>query len=139
MMVDFTPKFLAAPMLTWESQVVQYPKRKGTFIDHFLGATSYGDVDCLLFYKDDELLGILNYYSFNVPNDLLARLFGAGEWMEEAGNVNIFIHPDHKREGIGTALLKLAEQKFRPINFAQQSYTDEGWAFVQKYLETRET
>lgn len=139
MSVDFKPNFLVGPMLSWESQVVQYPKREGTFIEHFLGKTSLGDVDCLLFYRDGELLGILNHYGFDAPNSPIAALLTGSEYMERKGNINIFIHPDHKKEGIATALLRLAEQKFGPINFAQQSYTAEGWEFIQRYIEKRDS
>lgn len=136
MALDFAPDFLVWPVLTWESQAVQYPKRKGSGVDHFLGSTKYGDVDCLLFYQDGELVGILNYYAFDVPNESrISLLMGAPEWLERKGNVNIFVHPDHRREGIATALLNLAELRFGPINYAQQKYSEEGWAFIQRYAE----
>lgn len=137
-MIDFTPKFLVTPVLTWESQSVQYPKKAGTGVDHFLGKTVHGNVDCLLFYRDGELIGILNYYGFDAPTTKWEQLLGAPEFWERKGNVNIFIHPDHKREGVATALLDLAETKFGPIDYSQQSYSKEGWEFIQNYLARKE-
>ena len=109
--------YIPGPAYSWESQSVQYAYRDEPGINlerHSVGVVgSMYVIDCLL-YRDDEglLLGILNYYVNDNPE-------------EKAGNVNIFIHPKHKRQGIATALLTEAAKRW-VIDVEQQNFTPEG-------------
>lgn len=112
----------------WTSQAMQYPTLGPAGISYFAGeipSINY-TVDCLL-YRDSEghLLGILNHYPKDQP-----------PW-EKAGNVNIWVHPDAKRRGIGTALLAEADRRWS-INLDQQRFTPEGAAFANAYTNTEE-
>lgn len=128
---------------SFESQRMQYPVTGEPGIGYFAGEIKdYGIVDCLLFRGEDGLLlGVLNHYPLDSPNPhygtVLGSLFGEPEFIERAGNVNIFIHPEHKREGIATALVDEAISRWT-IDFQQQQYTDEGVEFIARYLEKRE-
>lgn len=107
-------------VLSWESQVVQYPYRGEPGIGYFPGPTPYGVVHCLLWRDDHGLVrGILNYYDFQ-----------AGIW-EKPGNVNIFVHRQWKRRRIGTALYREAKRRWPTIALEDQRYTPEGLAFSQ--------
>lgn len=110
----------------WESQVWQYPQVNRPGIHYFRGDIPDTDlsVDCLLFYgKDRRLHGILNYYGedFNDPDGL-----------ERPGNVNVFVDPQTRRQGIATALLDEARRRW-PFDPEQQGYTPEGRAFINSY------
>lgn len=109
--------------LSWESQAVQYPERGGPGITYFAGETPFGNVDCLLFYdRKKRLRGILNYYAIDFP-----------PW-EKAGNVNIWVHPEARRRGIATRLVRAAMQRWR-IDLDQQRFTKEGLALAE-HLES---
>lgn len=110
-------------VFSFASQAEQYPRFGLPGISYFKGVVDPYYVDCLL-WRDDHgvILGILNHY----PQ--------SNHW-EESGNVNLFIHPDHKRQGIGTALVKECVARWGPIDLDQQDYTPEGAAFFDR-LET---
>jgi len=109
---------------SWESQAEQYAYLDTPGINHErhdvgeFGAPNV--IDCLL-WRDEagRLRGILNYYQ----ND--------GE-LERAGNVNLWVHPDWERRGVGTTLLREAMQRW-PIDLAQQRYTPKGAAFAERF------
>lgn len=114
------------PAYDWESQAQQYAYRDTPGIcyerhsTYELGA-QLGDkiafIDCLLYRDEDGLLvGILNYY----PND--------NEW-EQAGNVNMWVKPDHQRQGIGTALAVEGLRRWPDTDLEQQRYTSQGLLF----------
>ena len=120
---------------SWASQVWQYPEygvpglsyflgrinRNGSTATDFLGAGQ--KVDCLLWRDEHGLvIGVLNHYPTDFP-------------LERAGNVNVFIEPSHKRQGIGTALVAEANRRWGPINMDQQRYTPEGAAFAERLDE----
>lgn len=113
---------------SWQSQASQYlnvaPNKTG--VEYFKGDMGGGKfVDCLLYKaKDGYLLGILNHYPF----DFLPY--------ERKGNVNIWVNPDFKCCGIGTELLNEAMKRW-DINFHQQRFTPEGYAFVTKFLRSK--
>jgi GNAT superfamily N-acetyltransferase len=143
--MDWEPRRIpgGSVVYSFESQRMQYPVKGDPGIGYFAGEVKdYGIVDCLLFRdKSGELLGVLNHYPKDAPNPnygtALGRIFGEAEFIERAGNINIFIHPLYKREGIASALLDEAQNRWE-INFQQQQYTDEGADFIARYLEKRE-
>jgi ribosomal protein S18 acetylase RimI-like enzyme len=114
-------------MFPWETQAEQYPSTGPSGISYFRGELEGSPhVDCLLYRNEaGELLGILNYYSVDMAQ------------LEKAGNVNIWIHPEHQRQGIGTLLLDEADKRYGPLNFRQQRYTEAGVAFTERYLRRR--
>ena len=60
-------------------------------------------IDSLLYRGDDGvLLGMLNY---------------------RGGKINGWVHPDHQRQGIGTALLVEAVSRWDDIDLLEQDYT----------------
>ena len=80
-------------------------------------------VDCLLYRsRKGTLIGILYHY----PVDL--------EPWEQAGNVNMWVHPRRQRRGIGTKLLVEARRRWN-LDPYQQSYTPEGAALMNSVLE----
>jgi uncharacterized protein YndB with AHSA1/START domain/GNAT superfamily N-acetyltransferase len=82
-------------MFSWHSQAAQYPSTGPPGISYFRGELSDElFVDCLL-YRDETgaLVGILNHY----PTDLPPH--------QRAGSNNIWVRPDRRREGIGSALV----------------------------------
>lgn len=81
-----------------------------------------GPVDCLLWRDSNGYIrGIHYHYPVDFPP------------FERAGNVNMWVAPGWQGAGIGTTLLAAADRRWL-INFAQQSYTTGGLAFVQRYL-----
>lgn len=110
-------------ILSFESQAAQYPASGPPGLSYYRGEISESEwVDCLL-YRDDDggLLGILNYYAMDFP-----------PW-EQAGNCNIWVRHDHRRQGIGTRLLREAHARWR-LDFAQQRYTFAGARLAQSVL-----
>lgn len=110
----------------WESQVGQYPA-DGRGMTYFRGDIGDGKwVDCLLRYNTaGTLVGILNFY----PQDVKP--------FERRGNVNVFIHPDHRRTGIGRELLTRAVELWR-VPLEQQRCTRAGAALVASVQTKRE-
>lgn len=88
-----------------------------------ISVPSQEPVDCLLYRsRKGTIIGILYHY----PVDLMP-------W-EQAGNVNMWVHPRRLRRGIGTALLREAMRRW-DIDPEQQSYTPEGAALMNSVLE----
>jgi GNAT superfamily N-acetyltransferase len=114
-------------LLSWDSQVVQYPETGTPGITYFKGVVDDARyVDCLLWRADDGTLhGILNHYPFDLP-----------PW-ERAGNFNLFVDPGWLRRGIGMALLTEGDAAWH-FNFAQQDYTPNGARLVRKYLRSKQ-
>lgn len=82
-------------MYTWDSQAAQYPPTGPPGISYFRGTlTDDVFIDCLLYRDaDEELIGILNHYAVEIPP------------FERKGDQNIWVRPDRRRQGIGSALL----------------------------------
>lgn len=105
----------------WESQACQYPPTATPGI-HLISPriTLSGHdtvVDCLLYYNDDEqLVGIFNHYNANNP-------------LQVEGSANLWVRPDHQRQGIGTSLLRRADELWDL--FDQPSYTPQGNAWIE--------
>jgi uncharacterized protein YndB with AHSA1/START domain len=88
-------------MYPWESQAAQYPPTGPPGVSYFRGDVNKElYVDCLL-YRDETgaLVGILNRYPTAFPPH------------EREGDQNVWVRPDRRRQGIGTALL--TEASFR--------------------------
>jgi len=106
---------------SWESQARQFPPSWEPGI-HLISpeVTVCGRatvVDCLLYYNDEnKLVGI--WYHYNEGNPL-----------EQAGSCTLFVHPDHYRQGIATALLRRADELWDLKD--QDTYTDAGNAWIE--------
>ena len=123
------------PVLSFASQVRQYPKSGPSGVSYFKGEDARliakgWHVDALLFRDaKGEILGILNHYPQNMPAEI------PGGPSERKGNVNIFINPKNKKSGIGTALLKEAVERF-DVDLNRQRYSREGAAFVNSFVRS---
>lgn len=122
-----TREMIPGPALSWASQVRQYPQR-GKFGDHIVQWTFMVNgrhpVECLLYYDNARRLrGILNFYPQDVP-----------PW-EKKDNVNVFVDPETRRQGIATRLIRAALERWPHLNADQQRYTPEGLALVE-HLES---
>jgi uncharacterized protein YndB with AHSA1/START domain/ribosomal protein S18 acetylase RimI-like enzyme len=85
-------------MFSWHSQAAQYAPTGPPGFSYVRGqVTDELFVDCLL-YRDETggLVGILNRYPTDFPP------------LEREGDQNIWVHPDHRRQGIGSALVSEA-------------------------------
>jgi len=119
-MASWTPRMVLGIVYSWESQARQYAETGEPGISyerHYAGQNDReGEgpaVDCLLARNHKgQLIGILNHY----PTDSV---------LEQAGNVNVWVHPDAQKRGVATALINEA-RKLWLINFQQQRYTPEG-------------
>jgi GNAT superfamily N-acetyltransferase len=113
-------------MYTWESQAAQYPPSGPPGISYFCGKLSDElIVDCLL-YRDEtgELVGILNHYPADFPP------------YEREGDENIWVHPDRRRQGIGSALLLEARFRWgRRPDVDEPKLTESGVQFVRALEE----
>ena len=109
-------------MLSWESQANQYPPFGEPGVSYFKGDLPSGNyVDCLLWRDQGGILrGILNHYPFK------------SKW-EEIGNINVWVQPGHRRQGIATALMEEAMNRW-PIDMRQQRYSAEGAALVERLM-----
>lgn len=111
-------------MLSWESQVVQYPLDGEPGIEYSEGDVDQEyTVDCLL-WRDDfgRVRGILNYYAHDFK-----------PW-ERAGNLNIFVDPTYRRSGVATELLEEASRREYSVNIGRLHYTRAGKALARKFL-----
>jgi GNAT superfamily N-acetyltransferase len=102
----------------WEHEACQYVHH-GTPGIHLEQHDFAGSVvDCLL-YRDSEglLVGILNH-------------FNEGNPLEKPGAINLWVKPDHQRQGIATALLRDAWHRWTLTN-EPLTYTPEGDAWVR--------
>lgn len=109
-------------MLPWKSQADQYPPFGQPGVSYYPGTLPSGNVvDCLLYRDQGGILrGILNYYGFD------------SQW-EKTGNVNVWVQPGHQRQGIGTALIAEAVERW-DIDFNQQRYSRAGAELAAQWL-----
>lgn len=112
--------------MSWDTQVVQYPARDTPGIHYFRGDIGQGMwVDCLLHYDPDgSLSGILNHCPQDIPP------------FEKKGAVNMWVRPDRVRQGIGTALVDEAFDKWRFFG-EDQRLTPNGAGFARHLHEKR--
>lgn len=122
----------------WEEISPQF-EQKGTpgFVreqrTHWNGTRGY-TISYLLFYDDDgELAGVFQHFNQDIPfhEKYLPRPhYVDSPLAERAGNVNLAVHPNKRRQGIGTRLLKEAIGIWN-INFDSQIYTKFGLTLVE--------
>jgi DNA-binding NarL/FixJ family response regulator len=78
-------------------------------------------VDCLLWRDDSgKLKGIVYHYPQDLP-------------LEKKGNMNVFISPDSKRQGIASKLVAEAIKRYK-VDLRQQRYSEEGAAFINNFV-----
>jgi GNAT superfamily N-acetyltransferase len=106
---------------TWRSQACQYAPTgdPGITLEHYNICIqgSYTMVDCLL-YRDTDgtLIGIWNHYNENNP-------------FQAPGSCNLWVRPDKQRQGIGTELLRRADELWDLAD--QATYTADGNAWIE--------
>ena len=120
---------LDGSVYSFRSQVVQYPADGPPGISYFKGVVDESTwVDCLLYRDSDgKIIGILNHYPFSTKDPDDPRIG------ERKGNINIFVDPKRKREGIATKLVNEATVRYN-VDLRKQRYSDEGAKFINKYI-----
>jgi GNAT superfamily N-acetyltransferase len=121
--MEFTPTMRGDELLSWESQVCQYPYKGEPGVSYFAGVVEdVGTVHCLL-YRDDKghVIGILNYFDF------------VSVW-QKPGDVNIWIHKRHQGEGVGKALWTEAVRRWNVKLQNQTKMTPAGAAFAEAMM-----
>jgi GNAT superfamily N-acetyltransferase len=115
-------------MFSWQSQAAQYPPTGPPGFSYVRGqVTDELFVDCLL-YRDETggLVGILNRYPTDFPP------------LEREGDQNIWVHPDRRRQGIGSALITEAFFRWGPSpNADDLKLTESGVQLLQGMEEKR--
>jgi 8-oxo-dGTP pyrophosphatase MutT (NUDIX family)/DNA-binding NarL/FixJ family response regulator len=110
---------------SFKSQASQFDKKGPPGLSYFKGegnGLQPGQwVDCLL-WRDDKgkLKGIVYHYPQDLP-------------LEKKGNMNIFISPDSKRQGIASRLVSEAIKRY-DVDLRQQRYSEEGAAFINNFV-----
>jgi 8-oxo-dGTP pyrophosphatase MutT (NUDIX family)/DNA-binding CsgD family transcriptional regulator/predicted ABC-type ATPase len=109
----------------FKGQAKQFDKKGPPGLSYFKG-TGNGLkpgqwVDCLL-WRDEK--GILKGIAYHYPQDLP---------LEKKGNLNIFISPDSKRQGIASKLVAEAIKRYN-VDLRQQRYSAEGAAFINDFV-----
>lgn len=110
-------------VFSWESQEHQYPNHgpEGLTVTsaHEIEPTWDGPrVDCLLIRnRHGRLIGILNHYPEDVPG------------LEDAGNFLVLVHPAYRRLGLGTELVRRAQELWN-VRWEQQKLSDDGAALA---------
>lgn len=116
---------LGGEMWSFKSQSDQFDEIGKPGLSYFKGTGNglkKGQwVDCLL-WRDEQgkLKGIVYHYPQDLP-------------LEKKGNMNIFIAPDAKRQGIGTKLVAEAIKRYK-VDLRQQRYSEEGAAFINNFV-----
>ena len=109
----------------FKGQASQFDKKGPPGLSYFKGTGNGLQpgqwVDCLL-WRDEK--GILKGIAYHYPQDLP---------LEKKGNLNIFISPDSKRQGIASKLVAEAINRYN-VDLRQQRYSAEGAAFVNNFV-----
>ena len=118
-------------IFTWDSQASQYPADGPPGISHLrvqIGPPENGDsdprIECLL-YRDEsgKLVGILNYFPVGVQD------------LEKPGAGALFVHPEHRRQGIATALSREWLKRWDYWDEGAMTFSASGAAFVNGQRE----
>lgn len=125
----FRPTIPDELSLPFESQRVQYPEVGEAGLEHRIEQDGHfpdRDIHCIL-WRDESgrTVGILNYYPHDFPP------------YELAGNVNVYIDPDHARNGVASRLMEHALEHW-DIDFTQQNYTVAGARFAEAFVLARQ-
>lgn len=109
-------------MFSFASQQRQYPSDGEPGISYFRGdCPDEVWVDCLLFRDSAGVaLGILNHYPMDMDH-------------EAKGNFNIWVDPNRQRQGIATALLIEAMDRY-DIDIHAQRYSVDGAAWMNAVM-----
>ena len=110
----------------FNGQASQFDKKGPPGLSYFRGEG--GDslkkgqwVDCLLWRDDNGILkGIVYHYPQNMA-------------LEKKGNMNVFISPDSKRQGIASILVAEAIKRYN-VDLRRQRYSEEGAAFINNFV-----
>jgi hypothetical protein len=109
----------------FKGQAKQFDKKGPPGLSYFKGTGNGLQpgqwVDCLL-WRDEK--GILKGIVYHYPQDLP---------LEKKGNMNVFISPDSKRQGIASKLVAEAIKRY-DVDLRQQRYSEEGAAFINNFV-----
>lgn len=105
----------------WETQAAQYPATGPAGAE--ILRLSFADgvwINCVLHRGDDgRLLGILNHYPVDIPPH------------ERKSTLNVWVHPDHRGQGIATKMVLAALEQGWSIDLQQVAVTGPGLALTQ--------
>lgn len=116
---------------TWASQAPQYDRPDITPAPGVVGwqvppGLTPVPVLCLLYYTEHRgrltLVGILSYFPEGSPFD------------DEPGDFMVLVHPEWRRQGIGSRLVREAVRRWG-VDLMTQCYTTQGWMLAQSILE----
>lgn len=116
-MTDFIPMHYH-----WDAQAGRYPPtgEPGIHLEQHMAHGAI--VDCLLYRgPDGDLRGILNH-------------FALGTLFQKPGSCNLWVHPEHQRQGIASALLRDAWHRWRLV-YENQDWTREGDSWLSGLIE----
>jgi GNAT superfamily N-acetyltransferase len=107
-------------MADWVRVAAEYPKIGPAGISYFRGVRKDGhQVNCLLYREEDgELTGVLTHHPTTIPN------------LERRGQGNLWVHPEHRRQGIARKLLLELVRRDWPTDHEQVRTTPEGAALL---------
>jgi len=110
----------------FSGQASQFDKKGPPGLSYFKGESGgslkEGQwVDCLL-WRDKK--GILKGIVYHYPQNMA---------LEKKGNMNVFISPDSKRQGIASKLVAEAIKRY-DVDLRQQRYSEEGAAFINNFV-----
>jgi GNAT superfamily N-acetyltransferase len=108
-------------MLTWESQARQYPESGAPGIStHTAELPDGARVNCLLMRDPDgRLVGILNHYPEAISP------------IQKVNTMNVWVHPERRRQGIGSKLVLAALQQGWPVDLGHVAFTSAGDAMAK--------
>ena len=116
----------------WKGMVKAYEKKGPSGISHVVlesrtaqSPAQPARIDTLLFRnRKGDVVGLLRYY----PN-------GFGN-VKFPGEYSVLVRENRRRRGIGLALLKEADRRWK-LDFFRQDYTPEGRSLAKSYLDSQ--
>jgi GNAT superfamily N-acetyltransferase len=88
----------------------------------------------LRFQRNDKGTQSIEYRDAGGELRGMLKLSGTGEALSDKGDLVLMVDPEHRRQGIATALLAEAARLGLDIRFERQRYTRPGWATIKKFL-----